>query len=178
MCISTLKPQILKYQSFLSATQGRPPAAHDSSCNDNTLFRISNSSPSDGGHSLAFSIFIWHVGLARIKNRLCHLFSSQEPERPLAHEVSELDAALTSWRDEIPMEYRPEQEILAPREFYPFISMLHLHYFNMMSSMHWALSTSVEGGSSILNVHHNPRIRTSEAISVSSARSFIKILNE
>jgi len=151
---------------------------NDSTCHAASLSRLASSTSLNGEPLLAFNIFFWHVGLARIKNRFCNLFSGQVPETPLADEVSELDRSLTRWRDAIPLEYRPDQEILAPTKFYPFIAVLHLHYFNMMSSMHWTLLASAERGQFALNEHDNPRIRASEGISVSSARSFIKVLNE
>ena len=150
----------------------------DSTCHAASFSQLASSTSLNGEPLLAFDIFFWHVGLARIKNRFCHLFSGQFPDTSLADEVSELDKDLTTWRDAIPLEHRPDQEILAPTEFYPFIAVLHLQYFNIMSSMHWTLLAAAERGNFALHEHKNPRIRTSESISVSSARSFIKILNE
>lgn len=95
-----------------------------------------------------------------------------------ADKVVELDTALAIWRDSIPMEYRPGQEILAPREIYQSIAMLHLQHFNLLRAMYCTLLVSARQSGFALISHPNPRIRTTEAVCAASARSFVKVLNE
>jgi hypothetical protein len=76
------------------------------------------------------------------------------------------------------MEYRPDQENLAPRQFYHFVSLLHLKYFNMLRAVHWAALISVREDISAVSSEVSPRMQSSEAICVTSARSFVKTLNE
>lgn len=135
-------------------------------------------SPEDGVVRPAAEIYFWHVKLAQIENSFCALFSRTETAASRADEVGALDVALLKWRDEIPMEYRPDQEILADHEMYQAIAMLHLQYFNILRAIHWtSFSTSQQYGSAPC-LHSNARIRSSEAICVAAARSFVKILNE
>lgn len=163
----------------LSATQGRPPAVSNAFCDVKLLPLLKNpNSPEDGVVRPAAEIYFWHVKLAQIENHFCTLFSSTQTAASRADKVGELDMALLKWRDEIPMEYRPDQEILADHEMYQAIAMLHLQYFNILRAIHWtSFSTSQQYGSA-LSSHSNPRIRASEAICVASARSFVKILND
>jgi hypothetical protein len=135
-------------------------------------------SPDDGTPRPAAEIYYWHVKLAQIENSFCNLFSSAQTVTDRVDEVANLDTALGKWRDEIPMEYRPDQEILADHDMYQHIAMIHLQYFNILRAIHWTLLSSVQHHGFTPNSHSNPRIRSGEAICVASARSFIKILNE
>lgn len=135
-------------------------------------------SPEDKLIRPAADIYSWQVKLAQIENAFCCLFSSAETAESRTAKVGDLDAALRRWRDEIPMEYRPDQEILADHEMYQSIAMIHLQFFNILRALHWASLSSAKHDGSALNSHQNPRIRSSEAICVASARSFVKILNE
>ncbi|CZR55558.1 uncharacterized protein PAC_05446 [Phialocephala subalpina] len=165
--------------AFLSTTQGRHPAAYDSCCDVELLPLLSNpASPSDTTVRTPPEIYIWYVKLAKIKNTFCNLFGTAESAISRADKVSQLDAALTNWRDEIPLEYRPDQEILAPRETYHFIAMLHLHYFNILQAIHWTSLVCARQNGITLSLHPNPRIRSSEAICVAAARAFVKTLND
>jgi len=135
-------------------------------------------SPNIGITSPAAEIYYWNVQLAQIENSFCTLFSSTETVTSRVDKVGDLDTALGKWRDEIPIEYRPDQEILADHEIYQSIAMIHLQYFNILRAIHWTLLSSVRHYEFTLSSHVNPRIRSSEAICVASARSFVKTLNE
>ncbi|TVY19579.1 putative transcriptional regulatory protein [Lachnellula arida] len=161
------------------ATQGRPPAVSNTLCDMEVLPLLRNpDSPGDKLIRPAADIYYWHVKLAQIENSFCCLFSSAETGESRTAKVGDLDTALRRWRDEIPMEYRPDQEILADHEMYQSIAMIHLQFFNILRALHWASLSSAKHDVSALNSHQNPRIRSSEAICVASARSFVKILND
>jgi hypothetical protein len=126
----------------------------------------------------AADIYLWHVKLARVKNSFCLLSSTTESAWSRINALGAIDTALVRWRDEIPLEYRPDQEILASAEAYRFIAMLHLQYFDVLRAIHWTSVISARQAGVTLDSHLNPRIRASQAICVNSARSFVKILNE
>ncbi|KAL4806519.1 fungal-specific transcription factor domain-containing protein [Aspergillus unguis] len=105
------------------------------------------------------AIHDWHVSLAKI---------------------AEIDAQLLAWKDSIPMEYRPDQQILAEDHdpLYVLVAMLHLKYHNLMRTIHWiSLTLSSELPPTNTNSSLHPRIRTSESTALSSSRSIIEVLN-
>lgn len=76
------------------------------------------------------------------------------------------------------MDCRPGEEILSPGNTGQLLITLHLDYFHMVRSVHWASLTCAHAKRNVITSHPNPRIRGSEAICLSAARSFIKTLNE
>jgi hypothetical protein len=164
--------------AFLSLSEGRPPATIDHP--HIGLFprvAIRGYDPLFPDEAAA-EIHSWHVQLAVIANRLSTLLRTGLGAWIL-DDLIMLDQELLKWRDSIPMEFRPEQENLAEGQLYAAVAWLHIQYFNLMRSVHWvSLVISTEcGGQIAASQQYRPRIRSSEAICIASARLLIDTLN-
>ena len=122
-------------------------------------------------------VYYWNVKFSRILNRFCAVLNGPETIMSRLDQLDEIDTALLRWRDEIPMEYRPEQENQAPHHVYHFVAFLHLEYFNLLRAIHWSSLISVQANRDTAAKHRSPRIRASEGICLAAARSFITTLN-
>jgi hypothetical protein len=162
----------------LSASQGRPTAVAESTW-DAELILFSPVYPSMTEFSVTASkLYYWKAKLAQIQNRFCGALNRHESVATRLEAFNNIDKSLTEWRDDIPIECRPEQEILGPRNASKLIAWLHLEYLDLMRSLHWASITCVPATENAAGTHLSGRLCASEAICLASARSFIKILNE
>ncbi|RGP72198.1 nad -binding [Fusarium sporotrichioides] len=90
--------------------------------------------------------------------------------------IGRIDEALILWRDTLPITCRPDHPILVEPAKHLLVLFLHLEYYNLLRSVHWAalsLQPSLAGNIS------NPtsRIRGSEVLCIDAARSFLRALN-
>lgn len=150
----------------------------DSNC-DTEFFPL----PFDGhdiqlASTSSLDVYRWNVNLSRIRNRYCAVLNRHETVVVRLDTLADLDNALMRWRDEIPLEYRPDQENLAPREAYHLVAFIHLEYFNLLRALHWASVMCVLANKDVAASHRSPRIRASQSICLEAARSFVKTLNK
>ncbi|RDH27572.1 fungal-specific transcription factor domain-domain-containing protein [Aspergillus welwitschiae] len=169
--------------AFLSLSEGRPPATtmppnlevcqSISAPEDFSLTSLAIDQPPPGAQ-----IHVWDIGLAMIANDVYLLLkdSNSSLHRALAR-IAELDARLLAWKEGIPMEFRPDQQILADDALYSVIAILHLKYHNLMRSIHWISITLSSEAPTGRPGPLGARVRSSEAICLASARSVIDILN-
>ena len=127
---------------------------------------------------MASKLYCWKAKLAQIQNRFCGVLNRHESVTTRLEAFDDIDKSLMKWRDDIPIECRPEQEILDFQNASKLIAWLHLEYFDLMRSLHWASITCVPASENAAGAHLSLRLCASEAICLASARSFIKILNE
>ncbi|KAJ9659582.1 hypothetical protein H2198_002995 [Neophaeococcomyces mojaviensis] len=152
------------FDAFLSLTQGRPTAITEGTYDaDLEAIDALSLGLTDSAH-IAPNLYVWRVTLAQIQNRLCSLVNRRETVTVRLDTLADIDQALNKWRDNIPSECRPEQEILVGHDIYQLVALLHLEYFNNRNK-------------SLAETHPSPRIRSSEAICLNAARSFVKTLN-
>jgi hypothetical protein len=163
--------------AFLSLAEGRPPATTDHP-EDPALDAVASSMP----HTpdlLGAKLHIWRVKVARIANRLSSLLNRGAVGPWLLDDLAVLDHALIHWRDSIPMEYRPEQRILAAGHLYSMVALLHLQYFNLVQTVHWASNMiSLQTTDAGFLAQCAPRICSGEATCLVAAQSVIKTLNQ
>ncbi|KAH8803571.1 fungal-specific transcription factor domain-containing protein [Xylogone sp. PMI_703] len=162
----------------LSLALGRPTALPDSD-HDAELFPLDLPDQTlPNKTAITANIYCWKVTLARIQNRFCCVLNRDDSMGSMVEALVRLDSALMKWRDEIPLEYRPQQEILAQDDTYHLVALLHLEYYNMVRALHWALITAVPAKGDMMEDSSNPRIYARETICLSAARSFVKTLND
>ena len=164
--------------AFLSLSEGRPSAITGLP-NLGSSHRFSEQQLSPlATNSPAINIHDWHVGLAVIANEVVTLLKNVESLAGTLARITEIDARLLAWKVSIPMEFRPDQQILADDPLYCLVAMLHLKYHNLMRTIHWislTLSNEDRGGNfSRLSA----RVRSSGSICLNSARSIIEVLND
>lgn len=126
----------------------------------------------------ASDVYAWSARLSQIQHRFCKVTNQASSTVSMLNELGHIDTALLSWCHDIPMDCRPGEEILSPGNIARLLVTLHLDYFHMVRSVHWASLTCAHAKRNLITSHPNPRIRGSEAICLSAARSFIKTLNE
>lgn len=163
--------------AFLSLSEGRPSAiagspnvglSHRSSEQERTA--VTAKAP-------AIPVHDWLVSLAVITNEVTALLNNGESLVGTLAQIAEIDAKLLAWKDAVPMESRPDQQILSDGSLHYMVAMLHLKYHNLMRTLHWiSLNLSSEEiGDDFPRL--GARVRSSESICSNSARSVIEVLN-
>lgn len=163
--------------AFLSLSEGRPPAITGSP-NLGSPGSISDQEfPSVTIELPAMYIHDWDVGLATIANEVYPLLKHSQSLGSALTRIAEIDARLLVWKDSIPMEFRPDQQILANDPIYSIVAILHLKYHNLMRTIHWVSLTLIGDKTSSKLSQFGARVRSSESICLASARSVIDVLN-
>jgi hypothetical protein len=161
--------------AFLSLSEGRPSSI-TGSLNLGVSYRLSEQEcTSLPTKSPAVFIHDWDIGLAVIANEVLTLLKNSKSLATTLAQIAEIDTELLAWKDAIPMEFRPDQEIFAEDPFYSLVAILHLKYHNLMRTIHWI---SLTLSSDVMDLSRlGARVRSSENICVTSSRSVIEVLN-
>ncbi|KAJ0415086.1 fungal-specific transcription factor domain-containing protein [Aspergillus carlsbadensis] len=179
--------------AFLSLSEGRPSSITGSPPSLASSFFTSLSHPSSyrapqstPTKPPAAQIHEWLVRLAAIASSVVSLLKTGDSPPNTLTQIGEIDTHLLAWKDSIPMELRPDQQILADDPVYSAIAMLHLKYHNLMRTIHWVsltLSTTEDNTTipssslSSSTPRPNPRLHSSATICLASSRSIIDVLN-
>lgn len=171
---------------------GRPPAQDD----DDMNVELPDADPEDsiGNIPLAdgkgkMNLFRVMCEFAVIENevykRLYSVSATKQSDGELLNTIGELDQRLEEWKDNIPIDFRPEHEIKASHTpLILHIVMLHFAYNNCLTTIHrmsvhrgyWTSRLSnyaIQG----LNARPlNPRVFSSAALCTAAARASISLL--
>ncbi|OOQ83053.1 fungal specific transcription factor domain protein [Penicillium brasilianum] len=171
---------------------GRPPVQDD---DDMNVDLPSEDPPDNVGHvPLAdgrgkFNLFRSLCEFATIESRVYKkLYSakaSKQSDGELLNTIGELDKELEDWKDNIPIDYRPEHEIQATHgPLLIHVVVLHFAYYNCLTTIHrmsvhhgyWTSRLSnyaIQG----LNARPlNPRVFLSAVLCVTAARASINLI--
>ncbi|KAK9366632.1 fungal-specific transcription factor domain-containing protein [Lipomyces kononenkoae] len=162
----------------LSLRTGRPPVIHDQDVSMDPLVETS-SSP-----SYLFSVMILFSQIqSKTYTRLYSAAASHVSETELLDTIGELDKRLLEWRDSIPLQYRPDHEII---EQDPYVLLhvvyMHLAYYNCLIAIHRMSNHHLTGGRprrgavTVSSTPRNPRVLASAALCVQAARATIYLL--
>ncbi|KAL4890754.1 fungal-specific transcription factor domain protein [Aspergillus ambiguus] len=171
---------------------GRPPVQDDDDMNvelpsDNPPDNIGNVPLSDGKSK--FNLFRTMCQFATIESRVYkRLYSakaSKQSDGELLNTIGELDKDLEEWKDNIPLDFRPEHEIKATHTpLILHVVVLHFAYYNCLTTIHrmsvhhgyWTSRLSnyaIQG----LNARPlNPRVFLSAVLCVTAARASINLI--
>ncbi|PWY91060.1 fungal-specific transcription factor domain protein [Aspergillus heteromorphus CBS 117.55] len=170
---------------------GRPPVQDDDDMNvelpsDDPPDNIGNVPLSDGGKFNLFRSMCRFATIeSRVYKRLYSAKASKQSDGELLNTIGELDKELEEWKDSIPLEFRPENEIKAT--YSPLILhvvVLHFSYYNCLTTIHrmsvhhgyWTSRLSnyaIQG----LNARPlNPRVFLSAVLCVTAARASINLI--
>ncbi|KAI2609004.1 N-terminal binuclear Zn cluster-containing protein [Hypoxylon fragiforme] len=176
----------------LCLRSGRPPAQDD----DDMNVELPDADPADnignipladgkGKMNLFRAMCELTVIESKIYKRLYSTKATKLSEGELLQTIGELDKELESWKDNIPIDFRPEHEIRASHTpLILHIVMLHFSYYNALTTIHrmsvhhgyWTSRLSnyaIQG----LNARPlNPRVFASAALCASAARASIQLL--
>lgn len=171
---------------------GRPPTQDDDDMNvelpaEDPGDNIGNIPLSDGkGKVNLFRLMCTFSQISgMIYKRLYSTKASKFSDGELLNSIGELDRELEDWKESIPLDFRPENEIKASHT--PLILhlvVLHFSYYNSLTTIHrmsvhhgyWSNRLSSYAISGLNARPLNPRVFSSSQICVSAARSTIQLL--
>lgn len=176
----------------LSLRAGRPPIQDDDDMNvdlpdADPVDNIGNIPLADGkGKMNLFRVMCEFATIeSKVYKRLYATKATKQTVGELLQTIGELDAELDDWKDRIPIDFRPEHEIKASHTpLILHIVMLHFTYYNCLTTIHrmsvhhgyWTSRLSNYAIQGLNAKPLNPRIYSSAALCVSSARASISML--
>lgn len=171
---------------------GRPPAQDD----DDWNVELPSEAPSDGVGVVPLAngvdttnlfrlMCTFSVISSKIYKRLYSGSASKQSDGMLLNTIGDLDNELELWKDNIPIDFRPEHEIRSSNESLILqVVVLHFAYYNAVCTIHrmaihhgyWTSRLS-EYARKGLNVKPlNPRVFSSAALCVSAARASVNLI--
>ncbi|KAI0897813.1 N-terminal binuclear Zn cluster-containing protein [Annulohypoxylon nitens] len=176
----------------LCLRSGRPPAQDDDDMNvelpdADPIDNIGNIPLADGKGKMNLFRAMCELTVieSQVYKRLYSTKATKLSEGELLQTIGELDKQLETWKDNIPLDFRPEHEIKASHTpLILHVVMLHFSYYNALTTIHrmsvhhgyWTSRLSnyaIQG----LNARPlNPRVFASAALCASAARASIQLL--
>ena len=135
-----------------------------------------------------FNIFRYIVQLAQLESRtFSELYSIRSRNKSAVERlksVSQLDMALQKWREALPIEIWPGEDIHCSEEQLMPVVMMHFTYWNCHTTIHriyihhssWKNDCQNQAESIIHDQDLDNRVEASEAICLTVARNSIKLL--
>ncbi|KAJ5513819.1 hypothetical protein N7463_003371 [Penicillium fimorum] len=163
--------------AFTSLCEGRPTGTSSDKTDAMIEPLTVQECPDDCELAPGPMIYVWHTTLACLVNQLADITGREKGASERLCCLAELDMKLIAWRDAIPLEYRPEQENLAPIQLRHHISWLYVQFFNVLRTLHWTSMLLTHRRDETFPTDRYPRLQSSEAICVASARSLIRTSN-
>ncbi|KAI8964019.1 N-terminal binuclear Zn cluster-containing protein [Daldinia sp. FL1419] len=176
----------------LCLRSGRPPAQDDDDMNvelpdADPVDNIGNIPLADGKGKMNLFRAMCELTVieSQVYKRLYSTKATKLSDGELLQTIGELDKQLETWKDNIPIDFRPEHEIKASHTpLIVHVVMLHFSYYNALTTIHrmsvhhgyWTSRLSnyaIQG----LNARPlNPRVFASAALCASAARASIQLL--
>ncbi|KAI1215065.1 N-terminal binuclear Zn cluster-containing protein [Annulohypoxylon truncatum] len=176
----------------LCLRSGRPPAQDDDDMNvelpdADPMDNIGNIPLADGKGKMNLFRAMCELTVieSQVYKKLYSTKATKLSEGELLQTIGELDKQLETWKDNIPIDFRPEHEIKASHTpLILHVVMLHFSYYNALTTIHrmsvhhgyWTSRLSnyaIQG----LNARPlNPRVFASAALCASAARASIQLL--
>lgn len=122
---------------------------------------------------------------SKVYKQLYCVKASRQSDGELLNTIGQLDHELETWKESIPLEYRPESEIKA--QYTPLvlhIVCLHFAYYNCLTTIHrmsvhhgyWTSRLSDFAIAGLNARPLNPRVFMSAALCVNAARTTISLI--
>lgn len=162
--------------AFLSLCEGRPTGTSSDQA-DAKIEPLKAQECPDCESTLGSMIYVWHVTLACLVNQIAGILNHERSPNERLHCLAELDIKIIAWHDAIPLEFRPGQEIVASMQSRHHVAWLHVQFFHVSRTLHWTSMLLAPKRNKTFPDDQYPRLRSSEAICVASARSLIRISN-
>lgn len=169
-----------------SIQSGRPSVIHDQDIGISLPTENPTISTFPSGKR-EFNTFVIVAKLARIESRVySELYSARSRTRSVLQRLKSigiLDTELQKWRNAVPIEIRPEHDIVCDEQQIIPVIVMHYSYYHCLTTIHHA---SIHYGpwtsdpTDLKLVRHevnlNPRVYASETICVAAARKVIEVL--
>lgn len=176
----------------LCIRSGRPPAQDDEDMN----VELPSADPEDGIGNIPLADGNGKMNLFRsmcefaciesqVYKRLYSTKATKQTAGELLNTIGELDKELEDWKDQIPIDFRPEHEIKASHTpLILHVVMLHFAYYNCLTTIHrmsvhhgyWTSRLSNYAIQGLNSRPLNPRIFSSAALCTAAARASISLL--
>ncbi|OBT50029.1 hypothetical protein VE04_09487, partial [Pseudogymnoascus sp. 24MN13] len=171
---------------------GRPPVQDD----DDMNVELPSADPEDNIGNIPLADGKGKVNLFRLMCEFSTIVSkvytqlystraSKQSDGELLNTIGELDQQLEEWKDSIPIDFRPEHEIKASHTpLILHVVVLHFGYYNCLTTIHrmsihhgyWTSRLSNFAIQGLNSRPLNPRVFSSAALCVSSARASIHLV--
>ncbi|KAF4555657.1 Fungal specific transcription factor domain-containing protein 37 [Elsinoe fawcettii] len=176
----------------MALRSGRPPTQDD----DDMNVELPSEDPPDNignvpasGPSGKFNLFRLMAEFSLIQSRvykqLYSVKASKQTDGELLNTIGELDNELEAWKESIPPEYRPDNEIKAQHApLVLHIVCIHFGYYNCLTTIHrmavhhgyWTSRLSDFAIAGLNARPLNPRVFMSAALCVNAARTSISLI--
>ncbi|OTA92649.1 hypothetical protein M434DRAFT_31670 [Hypoxylon sp. CO27-5] len=176
----------------LCLRSGRPPAQDDDDMNvelpdADPVDNIGNIPLADGKGKMNLFRAMCELTVieSQVYKRLYSTKATKLSEGELLQTIGELDKQLETWKDNIPIDFRPEHEIKASHTpLILHVVMLHFSYYNALTTIHrmsihhgyWTSRLSNYAIQGLNSRPLNPRVFASAALCASAARASIQLL--
>ncbi|VUC23933.1 unnamed protein product [Clonostachys rosea] len=162
----------------ISLIQGRPPGIMHNSQERNMSVLPSSLDDIDQSSPSLMQIYEWKYKISQMQNRFCNTMNSADSTDDMIDAINRIDRDLTAWSDSLPATCRPKRPILAPIHLRLHVLVLHLDYFSLVRSIHWAAISLIAGLTDDHLGQSDVSAPDSEALCVDATRSYIRSLNE
>lgn len=176
----------------MALRSGRPPCIND----DDISVELPDEDPADGVGNVPLrdgkgktNLFRLMSSFAVIESKVyMQLYSAKaakQSDGELLNTIGDLDKELEEWKETVPPDYRPENEIsMDDGPLVLHLVMLHFAYYNCLTTIHrmsihhgyWTSRLSNYAIAGLSARPLNPRVFSSAALCVSAARASIHLI--
>ncbi|KAG0640446.1 fungal-specific transcription factor domain-containing protein [Tuber brumale] len=176
----------------MALRSGRPPCIND----DDISVELPDEDPADGVGNVPLRVGKGKVNLFRLMSSFAviqskvymQLYSAKaakQSDGELLNTIGDLDKELEEWKETVPADYRPENEISMDNgPLVLHLVMLHFAYYNCLTTIHrmsihhgyWTSRLSNYAIAGLSARPLNPRVFSSAALCVSAARASIHLI--
>ncbi|CAG9948524.1 unnamed protein product [Clonostachys rosea f. rosea IK726] len=168
----------LDLDANISLIQGRPPGIMHNIEERNMSVLHPPLDEIDQSSLNLMQIYGWKYKISQMQNRFCNTMNSADSTDDMIDAIHRIDRELAAWSDALPATCRPKKPILAPIHLRMHILVLHLDYFSLVRSIHWAAISLIAGLTDEHLGQNDVSAPDSEALCVDATRSYIRSLNE
>lgn len=158
-------------------SEGRPTAVRELTYDVEVLPLCQDQYITPQLEPLASAVHGWTARLTEHCNRFATINSLCVNATDRLAALSDLDDSLMRWKDQIPVAHQPGHDISADSDPGLLVAPLHLYYFNLLRSIHWASRMTISMQPDSVNERQRRSLRTHDMRCVSAARFFVQTLN-
>jgi hypothetical protein len=126
---------------------------------------------------LLSAIHSWTAKLTELCNQFSTINSLCISTNARLNALIDLDNTLMRWKDHISAVHQPGRDVVTDWDSYMLLAPLHLDYFNLLMSIHWACRMTISPKLDAADDQQRRSLRTSDMRCLSAARSFVQVLN-
>ncbi|RVX75624.1 hypothetical protein B0A52_00977 [Exophiala mesophila] len=165
------------FETIIAMAEGRPTAVRELTYDVEVLPLCQDQQISPQLEPLASAVHAWTAGLTELRNRFVTITSLCIKATDRLAALSDLNESLMRWKDQIPVAHQPGHDVSTDSNSCLLVAPLHLEYFNLLRSVHWASRMTISMQPDITADHGGRSVRAHDMGCLSAARSFVQALN-